>query len=223
MERLLPERRSPLARYLDPAALATPLAAEEAVRRTVARSLSTLAAAIAAALGATKPSQGPLADNAAQVAGALREAWDFIAEASGPPASDAEQLRLTSTLHALDEASRLAEVASEAGGLKPPSGDADSHAARACAKAMTHAVSIADGVLVPEGRAPPTGGAALGDLERCAHQLADLQKAHRSEVLGSVAGGTLGADEAAARIDVMRRLEALARHASLCARHLVAT
>jgi len=223
VERLLPERRSPLARYLDPAALATPLAAEEAVRRTVARSLSTLAAAIAAALGATKPSQGPLADNAAQVAGALREAWDFIAEASGPPASDAEQLRLTSTLHALDEASRLAEVASEAGGLKPPSGDADSHAARACAKAMTHAVSIADGVLVPEGRTPPTGGAALGDLERCAHQLADLQKAHRSEVLGSVAAGTLGADEAAARIDVMRRLEALARHASLCARHLVAT
>src|SRR5262249_22483438 len=42
VERILPERASPLTRCLDPAALATPLAAEEAVRRTVARSLGTM-------------------------------------------------------------------------------------------------------------------------------------------------------------------------------------
>src|SRR5215813_11807141 len=42
VERILPERGSPLTRCLDRAALATPIAAEEAVRRTVARSLGTM-------------------------------------------------------------------------------------------------------------------------------------------------------------------------------------
>src|SRR5499426_2041531 len=55
VERILPERRSPLTRCLDPAALVTPLAAEEAVRRTVARSLGTMCGSIAAALTATSP------------------------------------------------------------------------------------------------------------------------------------------------------------------------
>jgi phosphate:Na+ symporter len=40
VERILPERGSPLTRCLDPAALATPIAAVEAVRRTVARACS---------------------------------------------------------------------------------------------------------------------------------------------------------------------------------------
>src|SRR6516164_9959916 len=39
VERILPERTSALTRCLDPAALATPIAAVEAVRRTVARAL----------------------------------------------------------------------------------------------------------------------------------------------------------------------------------------
>src|SRR6516225_6217823 len=52
VERILPERGSPLTRYLDPAALVTPLAAEEAVRRTVARSLETICGSIGEALTA---------------------------------------------------------------------------------------------------------------------------------------------------------------------------
>src|SRR5499426_467790 len=55
VERILPERRSPLTRCLDPAALVTPLAAEEAVRRTVARSLEAMCGAVGAALAAMKP------------------------------------------------------------------------------------------------------------------------------------------------------------------------
>jgi phosphate:Na+ symporter len=51
VERILPERGSPLT--LDRAALATPIAAEEAVRRTVARSLGTMCGSIGAALMAT--------------------------------------------------------------------------------------------------------------------------------------------------------------------------
>jgi len=53
VERILPERASPLTRCLDPAALLTPLAAEEAVRRTVARSLGAVCGSIGAALTTT--------------------------------------------------------------------------------------------------------------------------------------------------------------------------
>src|SRR5262249_18392690 len=53
VERILPERGSPLTRCLDPAALVTPIAAEEAVRRTVARSLEAICGSIGAALTAT--------------------------------------------------------------------------------------------------------------------------------------------------------------------------
>src|SRR5215813_3154584 len=52
VERILPERGSPLTRSLDPAALVTPIAAEEAVRRTVARSLGTMCGSIGEALAA---------------------------------------------------------------------------------------------------------------------------------------------------------------------------
>src|SRR5215468_3043352 len=54
VERILPERESPLTRYLDRAALETPLAAEEAVRRTVARSLGTMCGPIGEALTVRK-------------------------------------------------------------------------------------------------------------------------------------------------------------------------
>lgn len=54
VERIFPERASPLTRCLDPAALATPLAVEEAVRRTVGRSLASTCGSIADALTAGK-------------------------------------------------------------------------------------------------------------------------------------------------------------------------
>jgi phosphate:Na+ symporter len=57
VERILPERGSPLTRCLDPAALVTPLAAEEAVRRTVARSLGTMCGSIGEALTAANHSR----------------------------------------------------------------------------------------------------------------------------------------------------------------------
>jgi len=54
VERILPERRSVLTRSLDPAALVTPLAAEEAVRRTVARSLGMICGSIGEALASRR-------------------------------------------------------------------------------------------------------------------------------------------------------------------------
>src|SRR6516162_7792671 len=52
VERILPERGSPLTRCLDPSALATPIAAEEAVRRTVARALAAVCSSVEATLAA---------------------------------------------------------------------------------------------------------------------------------------------------------------------------
>jgi phosphate:Na+ symporter len=244
VERILPERRSPLTRCLDPAALATPLAAEEAVRRTVARSLGTICESIGAALAATNHGTSvPARRDAVSVteAGdALRQAWAFMSEASGPPESEEEQERLTSTLHALDEASRLAEVAGEKGEFAPvPGGSEDARAAELCAQAMRNAVLIAGDVGALPGalhRAAPVeashgakGVAANGasieqamvQLEHCAKTLRELQQAHRKMTLGSVAGGAVSADEAIIRVDTVRRLEALARHAWLSAAHLV--
>ena len=235
VERILPERASPLTRCLDPAALVTPLVAEEAVRRTVARSLATMCGSIGAALTARQDSI-----SVTEAGDALRQAREFISEASGPPESEEEQARLTSTLHALDHASRLAEVADETGdsGLMP-NGSEDERAARLCAEAMRNAALIAaevgalpgapdqpDSIEAREGeKGVAANGAsteqAMVQLERCANILRDLQGAHRKATLSSVAGGAVSADEAMARVDTVRRLDALAHHAWRSATHLV--
>ena len=243
VERVLPERGSPLTRCLDPAALVTPIAAEEAVRRTVARSLGTMCGSIGEAL--TAANHGTLgartdAVSVIEASDALRQAREFMAETSGPPESEEEQERLTRTLHALDHASRLAEVAGEKGELAlGRAGSEDVRAAGLCAEAMRHAVAIADevGALADaRDQTAPTGapdletdvgalgapaGQAMVQLEHCANTLRDLQLVHRKVTLSSVAAGAMSADEAIARVDSVRRLEALARHAWRSAAHLV--
>src|SRR5215469_4824016 len=245
VERILPERGSPLTRTLDPAALATPIAAEEAVRRTVARSLGTMCASIGEALTAANHGTSVRAGKEAAVSvtaagDALRQAQDFMSEASGPPESPEEQERLTSTMHALDHASRLAEVAGEKGEFgSVPGGSEDMRAAELCAEAMRNAALIAGEVgarpddpdrvasveaLEKKKEVAASGGPtgqALVQLERCAKTLGELQPAHRKATLSSVAGGAVSADEAIARVDAVRRLEALARHAWRSAAHLV--
>src|SRR5262245_30504189 len=224
VERILPERASPLTRCLDSAALVTPLAAEEAVRRTVARSLGTLCGSIGEALTAADHGTIRVRKDAVSVteaSDALRQAREFMSEATGPPESEDEQNRLTSTLHALDHASRLAEVAGEKGDLAAwHSGSDDVRAAGLCAEAMRHAVVIADeaGALQPPG--PPTEQAMV-QLAHCANTLRELQGAHRKVAFSSVAAGAMNADEAIVRVDTVRRLEALARHAWRSAAHLV--
>ena len=246
VERILPERASPLTRCLDPAALVTPLAAEEAVRRTVARSLGAMCGSIGAALTAAdhEPSvpSGRNAGSVTEVSDALRKTWEFVSEASGPPESAEEQERLTNTLHALDDASRLAEVANEKGEIAlTPSGSDDLRAAKLCAEAMRNAVLIAGEVGALPDRPRPTApvealngekeiatdGAsteqALIQLERCANALRELQGVHRKETLSSVAGGAVSGDEAMTRVDTVRRFDALAHHAWRCAAHLVSS
>jgi len=244
VERILPERGSPLTRSLDPAALGTPLAAEEAVRRTVALSLGTICVSVGAELTATNPetARRPRKDtvSVADASDALRQALKFMTEASGPPESEEEEERLTNTLHALDDASRLAEVAAEKGDSAPVAGGSEiARAAELCTEAMRNAVSIADevGALpgAPEPAAPAdatdrtkeaaadgaSGGQALVQLEHCAKTLRELLDAHRKATLRSVAGGAVSADEAIARVDTVRRFESLAFHAWRSAAHLL--
>jgi phosphate:Na+ symporter len=64
-------------------------------------------------------------------------------------------------------------------------------------------------------------GQTLAELEHCAKALAELRKGQRSATLSSVATGGLAADAAIARVDAVRRLEALAYHAWRSAAHLV--
>ena len=236
VERILPERGSPLTRCLDPSALETPIVAVEAVRRTIARALAAVCGSVVAALAAATRGE-PVAGKegiSVREADALRQAQVFLSEVAGPPDTDDEQRRLTSTLHALDHASRLAETAGAIDLATVRGGPEDARAGELCADAMRIATSVADDVAVLPGidRPPPASPAASGanalsadealvQLERCATELEKLQRTHRSATLGAVANGTLTADAAIVRVDTVRSLQALARHAWRSTVHLV--
>jgi phosphate:Na+ symporter len=198
-------------------------------------------AALAAANGDEPVRPGKDAISVPEAAAALRQAQVFLSDVTGPPDSDDEQRRLTSTLHALDHASRLAETANGkidfgALGSRPD----DARAGQLCADAMRSATSVAVEVESPPGigqtlRATPaspgsdptSGGVAasseeaLVQLERSATQLKEMQRSYRSATLGAVANGTLSADAAIVHVDTVRSLEALAHHAWRSAAHLV--
>ncbi|HEY0852742.1 MAG TPA: Na/Pi symporter [Bradyrhizobium sp.] len=238
VERILPERGSPLTRCLDPSALANPIVAVEAVRRTIARVLLTVCGSVEAALaGRSAPVRlGKDAVSVHEAADALRQAQLFLSDMTGPPDTDEEQQRLTSTLHALDHASRLTEAAN--GGTNFGSagdGPEDIRARELCAETMRTAAAIARGVAAP---APPlvavSRGAdamagpraiqtdeAIAELESCTTQLGEVLRTHRSATLGAVANGTLTADAALVRVEAVRALQALSHHARRSAVHLV--
>jgi phosphate:Na+ symporter len=237
VERILPERGSPLMRSLDPSALATPIVAVEAARRTIARALAAVCGPVEAALLAQSRGEPAPGKNATvsvrDAADALRQAQVFLSDVAGPPETDDEQLRLTSTLHALDHAARLAETAGGMDFRAVRGGPDDARAAELCADAMRITASVADDVATPpdpepsppdspatSGEQSPSIHAALAQLERCATELENLQRSHRSATLGAVANGTLTADAAITRVDTLRSLQALARHAWRSTLHL---
>ena len=157
---------------------------------------------------------------------------------NGPPESEDEQRRLTSTLHALDHASRLAESAAEALEFdKAGRGSEDERAMQLCAQAMRSAASAAGQVAVlpdsrdrisfadaqrdPDSAAAAAVHEALVRLEQYAKALDELQQSHRTATLGAVASGALTAGEAIVRVDAVRRLDALTHHAWRSAAHLL--
>ena len=173
---------------------------------------------------------------------ALRKSLEFMSDVSGPPESDDEQRRVTSTLHALDHATRLAEIAGQTAEFRTTKGGTeDVHAAQLCVEAMQNATLVADEVVAhsaaldlpapiatgrssrasPDASAIDHTPAALVRLEQSANALGELRLAHRSVTLNAVATGELTADEAILRVDMVTRFEALARHAWRALMHLV--
>jgi phosphate:Na+ symporter len=237
VERILPERGSPLTRCLDPSALATPIVAVEAARRTIARVLAAVCGSVEAALllaARGEPVPGKDAGAVHAAVDALRQTQVFLSDVAGPPDSDDEQRRLTSTLHALDHTFRLAETAGEIDFATVRCGPDDARASQLCVDAMRIATAVGDGVAVVPGINPPPGESpaasgtnapstdeALTELERCATELGELQRTHRSTTLGAVANGTLTADAAIVRVDTLRSLQTLAWHAWRSTFHLV--
>jgi phosphate:Na+ symporter len=153
----------------------------------------------------------------------------FLSDVTGPPDTDDEQRRLTSTLHALDHASRMADAA--AGGVDFTSaagGPEEIRASRLCAEAMQDAGTLArDVTALHVMQASPDAGPsaipadeALVRLEQCARELREMLRAHRSATLDAVAGGSLSADAAFVRVEAVRSLDAFAHHAWRSAAHL---
>lgn len=229
VERILPSRQTALERALDPSALASPVIAIETARRVVADVFTKSAASVAAALSGKA---GPAMQDTVAAAAALQEVRNFLSELKEPPETEAERLRMTSTLHALDHASRLVEVLAE-GGIRGPSAGSTHglHAAELCTQAMRAAQTVGSSITSEcalSARAEPIGwasspevAAALVEIEEAARELDAAQRDHRAATLAAVAPGKLTAADALMRIDAARRLDRIAHHAWRSATHLL--
>lgn len=229
VERLLPDKASPLQRSLDPAALDNPVVAVEATRRVIASVLHRLGAAVANSLSGGKPARDLAGDGAL----VLGEAREFLSELKSPPVSEAEHQRLTSTLHALDHALRLVEVTDEAALLElaERGGTEIAGAEALCAVAMRGLATVTATIIDESSlssRAEPIGWhvsseaeAALSEIEGAAKALMAMQRVHRTETLAGVAMGRMTAAEAFAEVDAVRQLGAMAQHGWRSAAHIL--
>jgi len=229
VEQLLPSRQTPLQRALDPSALASPVIAVETARRVVADILARTAASVSAVLSG---GAGLSARDAAAAGAALQEVRDFLSELKEPAETESERLRMTSTLHALDHASRLVEIVAEDGLPGPPAGAPhDRRAAELCTQAMRAAQAVGGSITSESALSEQAESiawsvssevaAALAEGEGAARELDALQRDHRAATLASVAPGKLTVVDALARVDAARRLDRIARHASRSAAHLL--
>jgi phosphate:Na+ symporter len=229
VERLMPSRQTPLQQALDPSALVNPVIAVETARRVVADVLMKAAASVSAVLSA----RDPATQDTGAAAAALEEVRHFLSELQEPPETEAEQLRMTNTLHALDHVSQLVDVLADGGILGQPGGAPHElrRAVALCRRAMratqTVAGSITSEAALSAQAAPigwnvcPDVAAALAEVEGAARDLAALQRGHRAATLASVAPGKLTAADAFARIDAAQRLDWIAQHAWRSAAHLL--
>ena len=228
VERLLPSRETALHSTLDPSALVSPVIAVEAARRVVADVLTTMAAQVSVTLSGGVGSAAP--DTAAA---ALEEVRDFLTELKEPPETEAERRRITSTLHALDHASRLTEVLAGGALATQPAagGPQDLRAVELCTRALNAAQAVGSSITSESAltaQAAPIGwsvspevAAALAEAEGAARELRDLQRDHRTATLASVAPGELTAADAFARIDATWRLDRIAHHLWRSSAHLL--
>jgi phosphate:Na+ symporter len=222
------------------------MVAVEAVRRTIERALEILCGATATGLESVV--KGAMARPAIdevtrlQASHGVREASDFLSKSDSPPSEEGHAW-FTSTVHALDHASHLADaVDAMARAGVATDGPEEISAAALCAQSMRTAASAAanlavvagpghaadDGLAKParavadqaiDAHAGPVDDAAQ-DLERAAKALADLRASHRSATLEMVASGKLTASQAIARVDAVALMSRLTHHAWRAVAHL---
>ncbi|MCO5131601.1 MAG: Na/Pi symporter [Xanthobacteraceae bacterium] len=225
VERMLPSKETALERALDPSTLANPVVAVETARRVVAHVLGTTAAS-AAANGV------PREQDIATAAATLERVRDFLSEMQEPPETEAEQHRMTSTLHALDHASRLIEILGDRDPTMPRSGaslEPRTVALRDQAIRATRTISTSittESALTTQAEAigwemSPEVAAALAEAEAASKGLDAMQRDHRASILAAVAPGKLTAADALARIDATRRIDRVVHHAWRSAAHLL--
>jgi phosphate:Na+ symporter len=229
VERLLPSDQTALQRAFDPSALASPVIAIETVRRVVAGVLAATVASVSAMLAGRA---SPTAQDPATAAVKLEKARDFLSELKEPPETEAERLRMTSVLHALDHVSRLVEVLADGGLEGQPAGiPQDPRITELCTHAMHAAQAVCNSITSEcalSAQAAPIGwsvsfnvAAALAELESAARKLDAMQRGHRAATLASIVPGKRTATDAFARIEAARRLDRIAHHAWRSAAHLL--
>jgi phosphate:Na+ symporter len=220
IERVVPERGSVFTRYLDPAALATPIVAVEAARRTVSHVLAALCAA---------PDAGIDVVTVSRASDALREANAFLSKVTEPLIDEGEQRWLISTVHALDHAVGFADTLRESAKIQvtldqPAEGRAVALGAEATRSAAEVLASLEHGPPTPsaEGHAAAGSADVVERLARCSSELANLRPEHRRATLDSIATGRLTVSDAIARVEAVRLLDQRAHHLWRAAAHLAA-
>jgi phosphate:Na+ symporter len=149
-----------------------------------------------------------------------------------PPETEAERLRMTSTLHALEHASRLVEAVTDCGlEIQTAAAAHNIHVAELCARTMHGAEAVGNSITSETAlgaQAAPIGwnvspeiAAALAEAQNAARDLDAMRREHRAATLASVAPGKLTAADALARIDAVRCLDRIAHHAWHSAAHLL--
>jgi phosphate:Na+ symporter len=204
IERLVPERGLAFTKCLDPASLAAPTVAVEAVRRTVERVVEALCSS--AAVGLENAVQGGTsratidATMVRQASDALQQAGVFLSNVADLPPSQEGHQWFTSTLHALDHAGRLTDAVDEIAKTRlATDGPEEVRAAKLCITSMRGAAAIAahlagvvglpshaadnewaSGTTVDTAKSfADSPGEAVERQKRCSEELTDLRAAHR--------------------------------------------
>jgi phosphate:Na+ symporter len=239
IERIVPERRSALTTFLDPASLMSPVVAIEAARRTVARILGLLCSSSADRLehGSRGGAVSSLVDGATldQTSDALQETREFLSHLTDPLPSEEEQQWFISLLHALDHTIRMVDATKENVNLRLGIGGVDEQRAlQLCLKAMRSAASVGVGLVhasVPKSEEQPgqvyadaspvaSLSTAIQCLNKYSIELTNLIGTNRRATLESVVAGALTTDDAIGQVDAVRFLDRLAHHAWRAATHL---
>ena len=226
VELMLPSHETALERALDPSALASPVIAVEAARRVVADSVGAIAASIA---GAPDRHAAP---NTTAATATLAKTKAFLSALTAPSESEAERHRMTSLVHALDHAARLADVVVSGAIDGQPQGALTDPRAIALYDKTLRAARVVTGSISSESalgsQAAPIGwtvseevAAALAAMENAATELTMMQRAYRATMLAAVAPGQLTATEAFARIEAFRRIDRIVHHVWRSAAYLV--